>query len=198
MASPDWDKHYHIDTAGRDENGATEYNYPYEPTPYSVLERLAGSGYITKDNYMLDYGCGKGRVCIFLSAMTGCRAKGIDISQHLISAAAQNLARCPVKERVSFEVGDAASYEIGDEDTFFFFNPFSEVIFKRALREILWSWYENPRPMRLFFYYPSDEFIAALMTEEEFLFADEIDCRDLFDGNNDRERIMIFETIPAR
>ena len=49
MASPDWDKHYHIDTAGRDENDATEYNYPYEPTPYSVLERLAGSGYITKD-----------------------------------------------------------------------------------------------------------------------------------------------------
>ena len=31
------------------------------------------------------------------------------------------------------------------------------------------------------------------MTVDEFLFSDEIDCRDLFPGNEDRERILIFE-----
>ena len=51
-----------IQTCGRDELGADEYHHPYEPTPYSVLERLAGSGLVGKDDVFLDYGCGKGRV----------------------------------------------------------------------------------------------------------------------------------------
>ena len=49
------------------------------------------------------------------------------------------------------------------------------------------------KTVKLFFYYPSDEYIAYLMTVEELLFSDEIDCRDLFDGNNVREKIVIFE-----
>lgn len=39
-----WDRLLRIKTAGRDDSSADQYRYPYEPTPYSVLERLAGSG----------------------------------------------------------------------------------------------------------------------------------------------------------
>ena len=49
------------------------------------------------------------------------------------------------------------------------------------------------RGIQLFFYYPSDEYISYLMTVEELVFSDEIDCRDLFPGNDSRERIVIFE-----
>ena len=45
----------------------------------------------------------------------------------------------------------------------------------------------------MFFYYPSDEYMAYLMTVDELMFADEIDCRDLFDGKDVRERIIVFE-----
>ncbi len=31
------------------------------------------------------------------------------------------------------------------------------------------------------------------MTMNELMFLDEIDCRDLFEGDNPRERIMVFE-----
>ena len=55
------------------------------------------------------------------------------------------------------------------------------------------SCYEKPREMLLFFYYPQDEYISYLMTVEELMFVDEIDCRDLFEGENPRERIVIFE-----
>ena len=34
-----------------------------------------------------------------------------------------------------------------------------------------------------------------LMTTEELMFVDEIDCRDLFPGNDPRERILVFESI---
>lgn len=56
-------------------------------------------------------------------------------------------------------------------------------------------YYEDPRSMQLFFYYPSDEYVAFLMTREELMFVDEIDCSDLFDGENQRERILIFEVV---
>lgn len=61
-----WDKLLKIHTMGRDDSNAGQYYYPYEPTPYSVLERLANTGIIRKGNTLLDYGCGKGRVDFFL------------------------------------------------------------------------------------------------------------------------------------
>lgn len=61
------------------------------------------------------------------------------------------------------------------------------------IRRLLDSYYENPRRVRLFFYYPSDEYLSYLMTVDEMMFFDEIDCRDLFPGNDSRERVEIFE-----
>jgi hypothetical protein len=60
------------------------------------------------------------------------------------------------------------------------------------MTRIIESYYENPREMYLFFYYPSEEYISYLMTVEELEFYDEIACRDLFGGTDLRERIMIF------
>ena len=55
------------------------------------------------------------------------------------------------------------------------------------------SYYEDPREMYLFFYYPSDEYVSYLMTVNGLMFADEIICQDLFEGENPRERILVFE-----
>ena len=60
-----WDKRLQIHTIGRDDLNADEYRYPYEPTPYCVLERLAESGLFGENDVVLDYGCGKGRVDFF-------------------------------------------------------------------------------------------------------------------------------------
>ena len=38
-----WDKLLLVHTTGRDDTRADQYRYPYEPTPYCVLERLANS-----------------------------------------------------------------------------------------------------------------------------------------------------------
>lgn len=55
------------------------------------------------------------------------------------------------------------------------------------------SYYEYPREILLFFYYPSDEYVSYLMTAVELEFYDEIPCGDLFDGNDMREQILIFK-----
>jgi hypothetical protein len=73
----------------------------------------------------------------------------------------------------------------------YFFNPFSVEILQKVMARIIESYYEHPREVFLFFYYPSDEYISYLMTVDELEFYDEIECDDLFKGD-DRERIMVF------
>ena len=143
-----WDKLLHIKTMGRDDSQSDQYRYPYEPTPYSVLQRLANTGLIRKNNMLLDYGCGKGRVDFFLSYQTRCRCLGVE---------------------------------------------YDERIYEKVMARIMESYYEHPRQILCFFYYPFDEYLTYLMTVDEMMFTDEIDCSDLFGGNSERERIMIFE-----
>ena len=50
----EWDKKLNISTTGRDASVEDEYHYPYEPTPYSVLERLSQAEYIGKKNLLID------------------------------------------------------------------------------------------------------------------------------------------------
>lgn len=66
-----YDKLLKIKTSGRDDSNADQYRYPYEPTPYEVLERLANSGYISKKDvvllsvrrvHILSHDCGRTRV----------------------------------------------------------------------------------------------------------------------------------------
>ena len=80
-----------------------------------------------------------------------------------------------------------------EADRFYFFNPFSTEILEKLLARIYASYYENPREMLLFFYYPSEEYIGTLMQQDQLMFYDEMDCRDLFPGDNEREKILIFE-----
>ena len=187
------DKQLKIQTIGRDDSKEDGYHHPYEPTPYTVLERLIESGYITKENIIVDYGCGKGRVDFYLSAQIGCQTIGIDFDERMIKKALENNRDFVGKRKPEFLHISAESYEITDADSFYFFNPFSIEILCSVLGKILESYYKNPRPMTLFFYYPDEEYVAYLMTKEELMFVDEIDCMELFEGENDRERILIFE-----
>ena len=188
-----WDKLLQIQTIGRDDTNADQYHHPYEPTPYSVLERLADSGFFGKENTVLDYGCGKGRVGFFLSYRTQAKTVGIEYDERIYSEALENRKRVISRIKPDFILARAESYEVPEEvDRCYFFNPFSLEIFQKVMARILESWYEHPREVFLFFYYPADEYIACMMTVDELDFYDEIECDDLFEGSDPRERVMIF------
>lgn len=190
-----WDKVLRIKTSGRDDSRADQYRYPYEPTPYAVLERLAFAGYIGKNNTVIDYGCGKGRVDFYLSYQTRCKSIGIEYDERIFQSALENRKTAASAGRVELVLGKAEEYRVPqDADRFYFFNPFSIEILQSVMERIKESYYRNPREILLFFYYPSDTYVSYLMTEDEIIFLDEIDCQDLFEGNNLRERILIFST----
>lgn len=188
-----WDRLLQIRTTGRDDTGADQYRYPYEPTPYPLLERLANSGYTRKGNTLLDYGCGKGRVDFFLSWQLRCRTIGVEYDERIYDKAVENQKTAVSAGRTTFKLTDAEHFAVPESvDRIYFFNPFSLELLRKVLGRILESWYGAPRKILFFFYYPSDEYISYLMTVDELDFLDEIDCRDLFPGDDPRERIVIF------
>lgn len=193
MTEEQWDKKLKIHTTGRLDGHADQYRYPYEPTPYVVLERLSESGYIRKENVLIDYGCGKGRVGFFLNHVTGCSTIGLEYDADIFRQAEENRKTAANGREIMFYHADAAEFAVEKADCFYFFNPFSVEILKSVMGRILESYYEHPRKMRLFFYYPNDEYLVYLMTMYALHFVDEIDCRDLFPGKDERERILIFE-----
>lgn len=188
-----WDQRLQIQTAGRDEKNADQYRYPYEPTPYTVLERLANSGLIWKNDVVLDYGCGKGRVDFFLSHQIQANTIGIEYDQRIYRSAIENQETALSRTKTEFVLTRAESYEVPIAvNRYYFFNPFSLEILRKVMARILESYYEYPRELFFFFYYPSEEYLSYLMTVDELEYYDEIPCGDLFAGKDPRERIVIF------
>ncbi len=188
-----WDKLLQIKTIGRDDLSSDQYRYPYEPTPYCVLKRLTDSELISKSDVVLDYGCGKGRVDFFISHQIKANTIGIEYDERIYQSAIENQKTAISKAKTEFVLARAEEYEVPIVvNRCYFFNPFSVELLRKVMARILESYYEKPREVLLFFYYPSDEYISYLMTVDELMFYEEIECGDLFEGNNPRERIMIF------
>ena len=201
-----WDRLLKIKTGGRDDSHAGAFNFPYEPTPYCVLERLASRGYIGKKNTLVDYGCGKGRVPLFMSYQTRCRSYGVEYDEDIYNRALRNVEECPAGNRVNIMLTKAEAFEVPVEaDRFYFFNPFSVEILKRVLKRIMEMHYVNqttaavPTDRLLFFYYPSQEYISALQAMDELTLVEDIDCTDLSpDTANDRERVVVYGISDAK
>ena len=194
----EWESVLQIKTSGRDDSRSDTEHHPYEPTDYCVLERLANSGHIRKKNMLIDYGSGKGRVSIFMAYQTGCHSIGIEYDERLYEKALINGESPATRNRVSFVLGDAALYELPDQaDRCFFFNPFALHTIKRVLGNIFDSLYHNPREIKLFFYYVNDEVVNDEV--ENFLNnhvrleqEEPIDCSDLFEESDTKERILVY------
>ena len=190
------DAKLHIKTTGRDDSCANTQIMPYEPTSYTVLERLCDSGLISAGNHVIDYGSGKGRVAVYLYDRCGCKVTGIELVRKFHESAKMNLASYSGDKETPVEFINikAQEYEVPDTaDTLFFFNPFHFKTLKRVMTHVTDSYERVPRLIRIFIYYPQNAYIAYLSSLPNIMFYDEIDCTDLFPEEDDRNRIMIFE-----
>lgn len=185
-----YDKALNIHTTGRDDSIADLVKFPYEPTPYLVLERIVSSGYIRKNNLLIDYGAGKGRVGLFISSETKCHSIGIEYNERLYKKAISNKNDGNFR-RSEFILGNAEEFKFPDNaDRCYFFNPFNLDTLKIVINNIRDSYIKNKREILLFFYYPSNKYKEYL--DSNFKLIEEIDCSDLF-FNDGREKILIYK-----
>lgn len=187
-----WDKLLKIETIGLDENSIDDHHYRYEPTPYPVLEKLADCDILAEGDTLLDYGCGKGRVCFFLTHKTKAKTIGIEYDERIYRAAMENRKTATTKPKSDFVLTSAEEYVVPPKvNRCFFFNPFSPEILQKVMARILESWYEKPREMFLILYYIFDNYASYLMSVNELEYYDEIRC-----GGDPKNRILIFRLPP--
>ncbi|WP_407410789.1 methyltransferase domain-containing protein [Methanobrevibacter sp.] len=160
-----WDHILNISTESVDYSDEDNQNYGYDPTPYIVLERLVELDILKKDDVVVDYGCGKGRICFFINSQVGCRIIGIDHSERLLEIARENLESYGDGADIDFVNSKAEDYVPDGANCLYFFNPFSSHVFQDVLRRIGESYGRNPREILIFFYYSTIEYRLYLPTE---------------------------------
>ncbi len=179
-----------IKTTGRDDTNSNLTNYPYEATSYNILRELAYSGYINQDDTIIDYGSGKGRVDFYLAYYTKCKMIGIEFDERLYNRSLDNHKTGKSSKYITFINTCASKYEVPNETTgAYFFNPFSILILKQVLQNLK----NKNKEIKLFFYYPSDEYLNVLDNDKDIEHLEDIDCKNLFKKDDKREYIAVYK-----
>jgi Histone methylation protein DOT1 len=131
----------------------------YTPTKYRTLREIFRSCRVGPDDVLLEYGSGKGRVVIWAAMhFPFRRVIGIELDEHLHTAAKANLARWNGRlscKEIVFTCEDATEFEVPDDATIIFLgNPFNGDVFKKMLARIQASLARQPRSLQVLYYHP--------------------------------------------
>lgn len=176
-----------VDTALTDADWSRRRRHPCQPTPVAALNAVAER--LRPGETIVDCGCGTGRAVFFFAAR-GFRSIGVELDERRFAQAMDNLSRC--KRRAPEAAGrielvnlPAQEFELdGDVTALYFFNPFPAAVLRGVLRRV------GERDVRLFCYYPDDEWVDLLL-DEGWLLEESIDLRDAL-GKDTRERVDVF------
>jgi len=147
----------------------------YQASNYYILEK--GFNYlrsINENNSMVDFGCGKGRALVVAAWFEFKNITGIDFAKALCIAAEQNIQKTKSRyPSAEFNVvcEDVVNYKIKKEqNVFFFFNPFDEVVMLEVVKNILASIKENSRKVYIMYINPvhKEIFLSAGFEEEYY------------------------------
>lgn len=193
-----YDKLLNINTIGNQNwKNTSTHNHPYEPTLYVALEELFENYNLSKNDHIVDFGCGMGRLIFYINYYFKSYVTGVEINERYYEEALINKINYVKKnkkseDKINFECNLAQQYEISTLDNkFYFFNPFSIQIFSKVIDNILESYEENMRDMDIIMYYPSAEYLDFLDYKTPFILNKEIYLKDLYE-KDDREKFVIY------
>lgn len=111
---------------------------PYVPTPQDVVDRMLDLAQVTADDYIMDLGCGDGRILVTAAAKFGARGFGVDIDPRRIEEARANAAAAGVADKVEFGVEDLFKTPIGKASVLalYLFPHINEQLAPRMLTEM--------------------------------------------------------------
>ena len=191
-----WDRKLNVSTESVDYSDEDNQNYGYDPTPYIVLERLVELDVLKKEDVVVDYGCGKGRICFFINSQVGCRTVGIDHNERLLEIARENLESYGNGADIDFVNSKAEDYVPDGANRLYFFNPFSSHIFQKVLRRIGESYDRNPREILIFFYYSTIEYKLYLPTEPRLKLVESVYFSEDEIDNDTPAKLDVFKFNP--
>lgn len=85
---------------------------PYVPTPQDVVERMLALANVQKSDFLIDLGCGDGRIPVTAAKKYGARALGVDIDPVRIEEANANAKAAGVEHLVTFTLQNALTTDV--------------------------------------------------------------------------------------
>jgi SAM-dependent methyltransferase len=89
---------------------------PYVPTPQNVVDRMLQIAGVKATDYVMDIGCGDGRMVVTAARDYGARGFCNDIDPARITEAKENAKRAGVTDKVEFRQGDLYEVDISKAD----------------------------------------------------------------------------------
>jgi SAM-dependent methyltransferase len=86
----------------------------YVPTPQEVVDRMLQMAQVRADDFVIDLGCGDGRMPITAANVYGARGFGVDIDPARIKEAKENAEKAGVGDKVDFRVANLFETKISD------------------------------------------------------------------------------------
>lgn len=198
MKEQDYENLLNIKTSGKQDLDETTIHYNrYEPTDYEALDKFFGEYKINSEDFIVDFGCGKGRLNFYLNYFYKCTATGIEMNNYFYKQALSNKKAYLEKhkkdeDKINFVCAFAEKYDIKPkENKFYFFNPFSVEIFMKVIDNIIGSVYENKRHIEIILFYPSDDYIFFLENYTLFMLEKEIRLDNF--KNDSRDRFLVYK-----
>lgn len=189
-----FDRALGIDTSLTDRSWSDRRRHPCQPTPLAALEVVAER--LSSENHVVDFGCGTGRAVFYLAHAAKCRVTGVELDERHYSAAEENLSRCAKKvpataARIRFVNAPAQNCPLDESvDAVYCFNPFPAAVLRGVLQRVEESLAECPREIRMFCYYPDDEWVE-LLTAQGWTLTESVSLQKIM-GKDSRERVDIF------
>lgn len=111
---------------------------PYVPTPQDVVDRMLELAQVTRDDYVMDLGCGDGRILVTAAQKFGAHGFGVDIDPKRIVEAKANAASAGVSDKVDFGIEDLFHTPIGKASVLalYLFPHINELLAPRMLKEM--------------------------------------------------------------
>ena len=85
---------------------------PYVPTPQDVVDRMLVLAGVQKSDFVVDLGCGDGRIPVTAAKTYGARGLGVDIDPVRIAEANANAKAAGVEHLVTFKLQDALKTDV--------------------------------------------------------------------------------------
>lgn len=153
-----------------------------ESTPYLALIGFSKKYSMSPKDGLVDFGCGKGRVAIFLHDKYKVPTTGIELNDLTFDEATENVESYlkannanSVNSGIKIEKEYAEEYVIKKhENKFFFFNPFDVSIFKKVVSNIIEDAIYSNKEVELIVYYPIKSYREFLENNTQFKLSNKI------------------------
>ena len=87
---------------------------PYVPTPQEVVDKMLSLAQVRDGDYLIDLGCGDGRIPVTAAQRFNIRAYGVDIDPKRIAEARENAKGAGVIDKVVFEEKNLFDTKLSD------------------------------------------------------------------------------------